>query len=81
MADSKPGRTTINLEAVQPPRPTTAVITSATLPCMKGSGHRNYACPGCRRVVLEGIEPHQVEGNAILRCPQCGTYSRMPFGR
>ena len=81
MADNKPGRTVITLEAVLPPRPTTPVLTSSTLPCIKGSGHRHYSCPGCRRIILEGIESDEVEKSAIFRCPQCGAHSRMPFGR
>jgi DNA-directed RNA polymerase subunit RPC12/RpoP len=81
MGDNKPGWTVITLEAVLPPRPTTPVPTSPTLPCMKGNGHRNYACPGCRRTVLAGIEANQIEKSAIFKCPQCGTHSRMPFGR
>jgi DNA-directed RNA polymerase subunit RPC12/RpoP len=81
MADNKPGRTVITLVAVLPPRPTAPVLTSSTLPCIKGGGHRNYSCPSCRRIILEGIEENQVERGAIFKCPQCGTHSRMPLGR
>ena len=81
MAEDKPGRTMITLEAIQPPRPTTPVLTSPTLPCVKGNGHRNYSCPSCKRVILEGIESNQIDRSAAFKCPQCGTYSRMPFGR
>ena len=81
MADHKPGRTVITLEAILPPRPTTPVQTSSTLPLIKGLGHRNYSCPGCKRIVLEGIESNEIEKTAIFRCPQCGAHSRLPFGR
>jgi hypothetical protein len=83
MADNNPGRTVITLEAVLPPRPTTPVLTSSTLPCIKGSGHRHYSCPGCRRIILEGIESDEVEkarfsgvrsAAPILECPSVADF-------
>jgi DNA-directed RNA polymerase subunit RPC12/RpoP len=67
-----------------PPSPlctATPVIASDTLPCLEGKGSRNYSCPGCRRLLLAGIEFNQIRAHTVFRCPHCGSYSRMPMGR
>ena len=81
LPDDRSRRAATALEAVQPPRPTTPVIASSTLPCLEGKGSRNYSCPGCRRLLLAGIEYNQIQAHTVFRCPHCGTYSRMPVGR
>jgi DNA-directed RNA polymerase subunit RPC12/RpoP len=81
LPDNRSTRAATALEAVLPPRPTTPVIASDTLPCLQGKGSRNYSCPGCRRLLLAGIEYNQVRPHTVFRCPHCGSYSRMPLGR
>jgi hypothetical protein len=81
LPDERSPRATTALEAVLPPRPQTPVIASDTLPCLQGKGSRNYSCPGCRRILLAGIEYNQVRAHTIFRCPHCGAYSRMPLGQ
>jgi len=81
LADDQPTRVTAPLEAVHPPRPTTPVIAPSDLPCITGKGSRDYSCPGCRRLLLAGVAFNQIQPHTIFRCPNCGTYSRLPLGR
>lgn len=57
------------------------MIASDALPCHQGKGSRNYSCPGCRRLLLAGIEYNQVRAHTVFRRPHCGTHSRMPLGQ
>jgi predicted RNA-binding Zn-ribbon protein involved in translation (DUF1610 family) len=54
-----------------------SVIVSTVLPAIKGEGSRDYACPGCGSVILEGLDPGQVT-NVVFKCPMCGIHSEPP---
>jgi hypothetical protein len=45
-------------------------------PSVVGGGELDYLCPGCLRVLCEGITPGDLAG-LTLRC-SCGTVGRVP---
>ena len=45
------------------------------LPMIKGEGDRDFLCPGCQGVLIQGLGPGNSIRGMIIRCPACGTFN------